>query len=191
MKLAVKLSDIRVTGIDPLESVVDDMKDHVNKKDLFALADPDSVLIRYPPANNTFLQRGHTFVSGSDAYPELQLRDDVDILEASEEGKLSNSGTAGAVLSTVAAAANGAASSLMQVDDTISGNISLTNALPPHTVIRMQSQMQTGIVLSNFILVFVIFVCVRIKLNISFFFLFYFAAVGPKMLQTVPGFSSL
>ncbi len=69
LKLAVKLSDVRVTGVDPRDQIIKTVREKINRKDLVALVDKDNASIRYP--KNMLLQRNHTFVPGHEAYDEV------------------------------------------------------------------------------------------------------------------------
>lgn len=93
IKLALKLSDARVTGIDSMESVVNSVKTLVNQKDLTSLVDEDSVLIRYP--KDMLLTRSHTYIPGNEAYPEIDCKegDPVNARDG-DETKASESNTA-------------------------------------------------------------------------------------------------
>lgn len=66
--MAVRLGDVRVTGVDARDSIVNVVKNKINRKDLFSPVDKEAVLIRYP---DSFPQRAHTFVPGYDAYAEV------------------------------------------------------------------------------------------------------------------------
>ena len=66
MKLAVKLCDVRVTGVDQRDSVVKELSEAINKKNLLDVVNPDAVLNRYPP--DIFDQLPHTYVPGAEAY---------------------------------------------------------------------------------------------------------------------------
>jgi hypothetical protein len=70
--LAVKLSDVRVTGVDPRDQIIKTVRDKINRKDLAALVDKDNASVRYP--KNMFLQRNHTFVPGHEAYDEVCMK---------------------------------------------------------------------------------------------------------------------
>ena len=68
VQLAAKMNSQRIVGVDASEAVTGDVFDAVNQQELIQLADPSSVLLRYPL--DTMLQRPHSFVPGSDAYPD-------------------------------------------------------------------------------------------------------------------------
>jgi hypothetical protein len=68
VKLAVKLSDAHAVGFDAPESVQHAVQAEMQREDLTMLADPSSVLHRYP--QDMFMQRAYTFVTGSEAYPQ-------------------------------------------------------------------------------------------------------------------------
>lgn len=72
VKLAVKLSDMRVTGVDPRIQIVNKVASQINSKDLIELLNKDDVSIRYPKSlQDSLLERTYTFVPGSVAYPEV------------------------------------------------------------------------------------------------------------------------
>ena len=66
MKLALKLCDARVTGMDQRDSVVKELSDVINKKNLLDVVNPDAVLNRYPL--ELYDQLPHTYVPGGEAY---------------------------------------------------------------------------------------------------------------------------
>ena len=66
MKLALKLCDVRVTGMDQRDSVVKELSDVINKKNLLDIVNPDAVLHRYPL--ELYDQLPHTYIPGGEAY---------------------------------------------------------------------------------------------------------------------------
>mmetsp|Transcript_8924 Transcript_8924/g.14835 ORF Transcript_8924/g.14835 Transcript_8924/m.14835 type:complete len:192 (+) Transcript_8924:147-722(+) len=74
IKLAVKLSDSHCAGIDANENVQMHIQRQLQMKGLTQLADPESVLHRYP--QDMLMQRTFTFIPGAEAYTkddEVQL----------------------------------------------------------------------------------------------------------------------
>jgi hypothetical protein len=69
VKLAVKLSDAHAVGFDAPESVQHAVREQMHE-DLTELADPHSVLHRYP--QDMFMQRAYTYITGSEAYPQVR-----------------------------------------------------------------------------------------------------------------------
>jgi hypothetical protein len=68
VKIAVKLNDAYAVSLDSRESVAVRVRELLLKKSLTDLADPRSVLIRYP--TEQYIQRSHTYVPGNEAYEE-------------------------------------------------------------------------------------------------------------------------
>eukprot|EP01040_Poterioochromonas_malhamensis_P005287 gene5287-5670_t len=69
VKLAIKLSDVKISGVDQSQSVIEEIKAEINKQSLIDFADPNAIMTRYPP--DMFMQRSYTYVPGEDAYKEF------------------------------------------------------------------------------------------------------------------------
>ena len=71
MLLAARMSTTRIIGLDARASVAAELQREINKQDLMSIQAKDSVLLRYP--HDQFMQRVHTYVPGSEAYPEVLI----------------------------------------------------------------------------------------------------------------------
>jgi hypothetical protein len=69
IKLAIKLNEVKISGVDSSRAVIEEMKNEINKQGLVDFVDPDAVLTRYPP--DGLLQRNYTYVPGSECYGEV------------------------------------------------------------------------------------------------------------------------
>jgi hypothetical protein len=69
--LAIKLSDVKISGVDQSQSVIEEIKAEINKQSLIDFADPNAIMTRYPP--DMFMQRSYTYVPGEDAYKEVRI----------------------------------------------------------------------------------------------------------------------
>lgn len=67
--MAIKLSDVKISGVDQSQSVIEEIKAEINKQSLIDFADPNAIMTRYPP--DMFMQRSYTYVPGEDAYKEV------------------------------------------------------------------------------------------------------------------------
>ena len=67
----MRLNDAHCIALDSRESIVKEVQELINRKKLKELADPDSVLNRYP--KDMFMQRSFTYIPGSEGYTEVSL----------------------------------------------------------------------------------------------------------------------
>lgn len=69
INLGLKLSDTRVMGVDPKDSIIDNVKDGINKQDMTRALDSPSVLTRYPA--NMLLNQTQTYAPAWEAHEKL------------------------------------------------------------------------------------------------------------------------
>lgn len=70
IRLAIRMSDSYVTGIDPRLQIINKVADSINQKSLESMLPKENVFIRYPPdLQDSLLQRTFTCVPGTQAYP--------------------------------------------------------------------------------------------------------------------------
>lgn len=69
VRLALKLSDSRITGIDANVNAVEELKEEINKHSLESLLDKAPISIRSLPLLGT--QRPFTMIPGSEAYSNV------------------------------------------------------------------------------------------------------------------------
>jgi len=70
IRLAIKMSDSHVTGVDPRLQIINKVADDINRKSLESMLPKENVLIRYPlDLQDSLLQRTFTCVPGTQAYP--------------------------------------------------------------------------------------------------------------------------
>jgi len=65
------MSSSRRTGLDYRDGEVNELKRQVNEKDLVNFIEPNAVIFHFP--RETLLQRVHTFIPGSEGYPEVRI----------------------------------------------------------------------------------------------------------------------
>ena len=86
--LSLKLSDMRVMGIDPKDTIINTVKDDINKQDLIDLLDPESVQIRYP--SKTLLQQTYNYVPSSDRDKKTSGFDSSSFIKTSGVGNINS-----------------------------------------------------------------------------------------------------
>lgn len=71
MRIAIKLSDSRLSGVDAHVVAADDLKKSINSTPLEALIGNPKFSTNYPAV--VLNQRSFTFVPGSEAYSEVRI----------------------------------------------------------------------------------------------------------------------